>query len=129
MVTASIIRFMRVLPVPVTAFNHTTETDINNIPVVTIRNTGTAASTNSFDKRNTDSNSCANTLNNTNMNKAETRLSVIMRFMSLCTSLLRPWPMILLTIALVVDAKAHINTPDKEKIFRITLEIASARSP
>lgn len=79
MVTASIIKFIRVFPVPVTALSHTTETDINNIPVVTIRKTGIASSIKLLDSLKNDNNSPANTLNNTNIPMAAYKLSFMIR--------------------------------------------------
>ena len=75
MVTASIMRFILVLPVPVTALSHTTEIDMSSIPVVTMRNTGMASAIKLSDKRNTESSSPANTLNRINMITAELKLS------------------------------------------------------
>ena len=50
MVTASMMRFFLVLPVPVTALSHTTEIDMSSIPVVTMRNTGMASAIKLSDK-------------------------------------------------------------------------------
>lgn len=63
------------------------------------------------------------------MNKENEKLMLTILLTNGSTSSCLPCPMMLLTILLVVEAKAHEKTPNKPKIFLSVLEIASARSP
>jgi hypothetical protein len=48
---------------------------------------------------------------------------------SFITSSFFPCPITLLTMVLLVAAKAHVNTPKKPKMLRMVLEIARSRRP
>ena len=129
MATISIRRFIRVLPVPVTALSQTVATDIQSTPILTMRITGIASAVKESSRPKTLRNISGKRLSKRQRKKVKVKLSAIIFLISGCTLSFLPWPIILLTIALLVLAKDHTNMPNNPKIFRIVLLIANGRSP
>ena len=120
---------MRVLPEPITAFRNTTAIDIIKIAADITRTTGMAWATNSPDCPYTENNKPGNKLRKMNMIIAEPRLSRIIFLIKGHTSSCLPWPMMLPTMALVVEPNAQITIPARPRMFRMVLETARAISP
>ncbi len=117
------------LPLPVTALSVIIENDINIIAAETTRSTGKAAATNSSPCPKTDRKISGNRFNSKQTTTATPVLSLIIFFKRLFTCSFLPCPIILLTMALVVAAKAQVTQPNTPNIFRITLETFKAMSP
>src|SRR6478609_3171124 len=119
MAATSDIRFIFELPVPVTAFIHTTEIDINTNALDTTRNTGMAAVIKSSPWPYIDKNKCGKIFRKIQTSKAKPKLQYMIRLINCGTLWCRFCPITLLTIVLAVAANAQVKQPKNPKILRM----------
>lgn len=128
MATISMARFIFVLPVPVTPFSQMLATLMMSNPVVTTLNTGIPCSTNSGPCPNKRKNCKGKIFTSRHITLQQAILSSMILLITSITLSSRRCPIRLLTMVLLVPAKAHTNTPVSPKIFRMVLLMALALS-
>ena len=128
-VITSISNVTRLLPVPVTAFNHIVENDINSMAKVTTRTTGMACCVKPAVCTKTDSRICGKRLMRVQITRDTAELILMIFKIRECTLSCLPWPIILLTMAAPVAANDQVMHPMSPKMLRMIFEIASASWP